>query len=302
MRDPQLAPPAHKFVCGPRRMLAVAAFGAVLLVVFLLVLVASQGSDDGILGGLGGGAGGGGGGGGVDLPSTGPPAGALVGKQLSDFKWVDSKVIPRGAAPEIENITQVAPGVFRHWLRVGKGWHDGDRDLTTGRYALKGRAEMNSLGGSTPMKKGETWLIGSTVKFDDNFVPGSGFCDIAQPVLFQSYFTWGLKGDTMVGQMMVFERGLGSPSKLVREVKVKRGQWFTWTLKVKLGPDGYYGLSVDGDAFQGFPINTEIGHVSRATVGKVSEFGGTWGLYGMMNGPPRDMIVYHANPFLKKVS
>lgn len=236
------------------------------------------------------------------VPGTAnPPAGSIVGKDLKQFAWIDSLVVPRGAAPEVQNITQVGPGVFRHVLRMGNGWHDGDRHLTHGAYAKKGRAELTSLGGGTPMGLGETWLIGSTVLFDKDFQPSQGYCQIAQPVLHQSYFNFDLQGDTMVGRLMVFERGLGSPSRLVREVSVKRGQWLTWTLKVKFGADGSYALSVNGDDFRGININTEIGHVKGATVGKVSQFGGTWGLYCPMNGPARELVVYHANPFLKKV-
>lgn len=234
-------------------------------------------------------------------PTVEPPAGAIVGKNLSQFKWVDSRVVPVGAAPEIQNITQVGPGVFRHVLRMGRGWHDGDRDKTEGRYAVKGRAELTSLGGGTPMKVGETWLIGSTLMFDPGFVPSNGYCQLAQPVLHQSFFNWDLRGNVMVGQLRVFERGLGSASKLVREVRVRRGEWLTWTLKVRFGPDGYYGLSVNGDEFKGLELNTEIGHVRGAQVGKVSHFGGTWGLYMIMDGAPRDCVVYHANPFLKKI-
>ena len=260
-------------------------------------------------GGRGGGDGGvTGGGPGIklkDLPTlpsaANPPAGAIVGKSLSQFKWVDSQVVPRGAAPEIPNIQQVAPGVFKCILRNGRGWHDGDRNLTTGRYAVKGRAELCCLGGNTPYRAGETWLIGSTIMFDKNFVPSSGYCNSHQPVLHQSYISWDLKGDTMVGTLNVFERGLGSSSRAVRTVQVKRGQWVTLVLKVTFGTNGYYGLSVNGDDFKGFNCDTSIGHIHGSQVGKVSSFGGTWGLYMIMNGAPRDCVVYHAMPFIKKL-
>ena len=230
-----------------------------------------------------------------------------MGKTLSHFKWVDSLVIPRGKAPDIPNIVQVDHGVFKHVLRMGPGWHDGDRDKTTGRYAVKGRAEMSSLGGGTPMKQGETWLIGSTVMFADNFVPSKGYCHIAQPVLHQSYVTFDLKGDTMVGAFMAVDYGgkagdaMRASHRKIRETSVKRGQWLSWVIKVKFGRDGYYGVSINGDDFRGIHINTEIGHTRGNQVARVSSFGGTWGLYMIMNGPPRDCVVYHANPFLKKI-
>lgn len=233
--------------------------------------------------------------------SARPPGGAIVGTSLRRFRWIDPSVVPPGNAANIQNITQVSKGIFMHRLRMGNGWHDGDRNKTTGKYTEKGRAELCCLGGNTPYKLGETWLIGSTVMFDKNFVPSRGYCDIAQPVLHQSYFTWDLQGNTMVGSMMVFERGLGSRARLVRQVKVKRGEWFTWTLKVKFGKDGMYMLSINGDDFKGIRLDTRIGHMSGNQVGKVKNFGGTWGLYCMMNGKPRDLIVYHAYPFIKKL-
>lgn len=236
------------------------------------------------------------------LPATAnPPGGATVGKALSQFKWVDSQVVPRGAAPEIPNIQQVGTGVFKCIIRIGKGWHDGDRHLTEGRYAVKGRAEMCCLGGDTPYKLGETWLIGSTILFDKNFVPSNGFCQAYQPVLHQSYFNWDLKGDTMVGSLNVFTRGLGSPSRVVRTVQVKRGEWVSLVMRIKFGTGGSYALSVNGDAFRGIDCDTSIGHIRGAQVGKVSSFGGTWGLYMITDGPPRECVVYHAMPFTKKV-
>lgn len=237
-------------------------------------------------------------------PASVPPAGAIVGKNLSDFKWKDSNVYPPGAAPEIPNIQQIGPATFCHVLRKRDKWHDGDRNMTTGGYTTKMRAEMTALGGNEPYKLGETWLIGSTVRLNPDFVPFKGYCNIMQPVLHQSYFTMHkLEGDTVTGTLFVFEKGLGSKSVPVRTVQFKRGEWVPVVIKVTFGTKGYYGLSVNGDDFQGFPVDTSIGHIFRNQVGKVKEFGGTWGLYSSSNGPaPHNNIVVHANPFVKKVS
>lgn len=225
-----------------------------------------------------------------------------MGNALTQFKWVDSDVIPKGAAPEIENIVQHAPGILKHILRVGNGWADGDRKITTGRQSQKGRAEVCCLHQNTPYKVGETWLIGSTLMFAPDFVPPPGYFQVAQPVLHQSFFNINkLSGNTMSGGMYVFEQGLGSPNRLVRKVSVKRGEWMTWTLKVKFGKDGYYGLSINGDEFQGFNIDTSVGHIQGANVGVVNAHGGTWGAYCPHGGSPRTMVVYHAKPFIKKI-
>lgn len=233
------------------------------------------------------------------LPSTSqPPAGAIVGKTLSDFRWVDVKVVGRGG-PEIPNIQQVAPGVFKCILRQGNGWHDGN--LKAGRQDHKGRAELCCLGGNTPYKIGETWLIGATTLFDPRFMATS-YCQIAQPVLHQSYFNMNKSsGNQVSGGLYVFERGLGSASRLVRNVTVEKGKWFTWVVRVTFGENGSYGLSINGDSFGTTRANTAVGHKSMNQVGRVGAFGGTFGLYMPMGGPPRDVIVYHANMFIKKV-
>lgn len=239
-------------------------------------------------------------------PSAQPPAGATVAKSLSDIRWVDSKVYPPGAAPEIQNIQQIGPAMFSCILRHRGSWHDGDRHLTTGKYATKSRAEMCCLGGNTPYTLGSTWLIGTTVRLNPDFVPSAGYCNIMQPVLHQSYFTMhDLKGDIVTGSLRVFTAGLGSSSRTVRTVQFKRGEWVSLVLKVTFGANGYYGLSVNGDEFQGFNLDTTIGHIKGSKVGKVSSFGGTWGLY-MSTNPLRgqalkDAVVTHANIFIKKV-
>lgn len=240
--------------------------------------------------------------------SATPPPGAIVGTSLKKFSFDESMVHPAKAAPEINNITQVAPGVTMHALRFRGKWNDGDRDKHTGYYVYKARAEMNELGGKKPYKLGETWLIATTLYLAPDFVPSTTYCNTQQPVAFQSYFTWHtIKGDMVTGSLMAFEKGLGTTAKTVRTVTVRRGEWNTFVTKVTFGDNGSYDLSMNGDDFKGIKINTTYAKVKGSEVGKVKEFEGSWGLYmtnrGGVDGKPlRDTVVLHAYPWIKKVS
>ncbi len=236
-------------------------------------------------------------------PAAQPPQGAIVGESLRDFKWIDSTVTPAGAAPEIQNIQELAPRIMCCVLRHRAGWHDGDRTLKTGRYAQKARAEMCCLGGNTPYAIGSTWLIGTTFRVNPDFTSPKGFCQLMQPVLHQSYLQLDkISGDDCTASLRVFTKGLGSASKVVRTIRFKRGQWVPVVLRVTFGPNGEYALSHDGDGFQGIRLDTSTGHVKGATVGKVNAFGGTWGLYMAAKGHKGDAIVQHANMFIKKIA
>ena len=234
-------------------------------------------------------------------PASEPPRGAIVGETLKSFRWIDSLVCPPGAAPEIPNIVQLGPRVFAHVLRHRGTWHDGDRHLSTGGYENKARAELSCLGGNTPYTLGSTWLIGTTVRLNPDFVPSRGYCNIMQPVLHQSYFTLhDLRGDVVTGSLRVFEAGLGSTSRTVRTVQFPRGRWVPLVVRVTFARRGEYALSVNGDEFRGIGgVDTTIGHGQMP-------FGGTFGLYmsatGAVDGrPQRDAIVQHANMWIKRV-
>lgn len=232
--------------------------------------------------------------------SANPPAGAIVGKSLSMFNWVDVKVVGKGGS-EVPNIVEVAPGVFKCFIRIGQGWHDGN--LKPGRQDYKGRAEMHSLGGDSPFKLGETWLIGATTLFPADYSIKDGFCQISQTPKHVGYFNMNkTTSSTVSGGAYVFTRGLGSPSKLVRPVSVPKGKWFSWCFKIKFAQNGYYAMSINGDAFRGVDLDLTIGHVRFNTIGKVLAHGNTWGLYLIASGSPREVAVYHANVFIKKVS
>ena len=234
-------------------------------------------------------------------PAAQPPTGAIVGESLKDFKWVDSTVTPAGAAPEIQNIQQLAPRIMCCVLRHRGAWHDGDRGLKTGRYAQKARAEMCCLGGNTPYAVGSTWLIGTTFRVNPDFTSPKGFCQLMQPVLHQSYLQLDkISGDDCTASLRVFTRGLGSPSKTVRSIRFKRGEWVPVVLRVTFGANGEYALSHNGDGFKGIRLDTSVGHVKGAAVGKVATFGGTWGLYMAAKGHQGDAIVQHANMFIKR--
>ena len=255
------------------------------------------------------------------------PKGALVAETLADFGkgGVDnSLVFPRGAAKEIQNITQVGPRHFRFELRMRgnpwspfnprgtKGaWYDGDRDLEwnegkrDGRYHDKSRAEVHDLFRNTPkepiMKMGESWEIATSVKLDRNFVPSSMYCCIAQPVLDQSFLTLtDIKGDDVTAQLMVFVDGIGSAIKVARTFTIKREQWTSIVVRVEFGRQGRYELSLNGDAFKGIDIDTSKIFAKRKPGSKWGEYGtGTTNVHGQ---PMRDLICEHRDIYLRKVA
>lgn len=228
-----------------------------------------------------------------------PPQGAIVANRLSDFRTVDdSKVWPRGAGPEIVNITEIGPRTFNFVLRHRGSWHDGDRDKNDPK---KSRAEVSSLGGKKGpgMRVGETWDIATTVRLDPGFVPSRGYCNIMQPVFDQSYLSLGkTRGDEVTAQLMAFTNGIGSQARLVRQFTITRGRWTPIVVRVKFAANGSYACSVNGDAFQGINLNTTRGS---------QPFHPKWGLYGpsgndVNNRPLRDQIVQHANIYCARVN
>lgn len=260
-------------------------------------------------------------------PTRDIPKGAFVAEKLSDFgKGVDnSLVFPRGAGPEIDNITQVGPRHFRFELRMRgdpwsphnpkgtKGaWYDGDRDLQwnegkrDGKYHAKSRAEVNWVLDKTKfkvaMKNNETWDIATTVKLDPNFVPGRGYCNIMQPVFDQSFLNLtGIKGDDVTADLTVFTGSkIGTPRKVVRSFVIKRGVWTSIVVRIKFAKNGKYELSVNGDAFKGFEFDTGKLFAERGV-------GMKWGLYTQNRGnvlgkPMKDLIVEHRDIYVRKVA
>lgn len=257
-------------------------------------------------------------------PKSSPiPQGAIVADDLADFGkgrgFDKSLVFPRGAAPEIDNITQIAKGHFRFELRMRgnpwspynprgeKGaWYDGDRDLKwnegkrDGKYHDKSRAEVHDLFRDTPrgpdMKVGQTWDIATTVKLDKNFVPADSYCNIMQPVFDQSFLNLtGIKGDDVTAQLMVFTDGIGSRIKIARTFTIRRGVWTSIVVRVKFSKDGKYEVSVNGDAFKGIGIDTS------------KQVGGSkWGLYSrattnVLGKPMKDLIAEHRDIYVRKV-
>jgi hypothetical protein len=253
-----------------------------------------------------------------------PPAGAIVATKVSDFENVDnSLVFPRGAGPEIQNITDDGPSTFKFVLRHRgnpwstlnpKGergaWYDGDRDLQwnegkrDGKYHDKSRAEVSCLHGHGSKKKpsleiGDKWEIGTTVRLDPDFVPSRGYCNLMQPVFDQSFLNLtGIKGDMVTAQLMVFTDGIGSPIKVARAFEIRRGEWTSIRVRVKFHKNGFYRCSVNGDPFSGVDMDTTNGR---------QPFGPKWGLYmtattDVTGKPVRDSIVWHRNVYLDKLS
>ena len=232
--------------------------------------------------------------------------GACIVETMRDFKFAESFVWPKGAAPEIDNIQQVAPRHFKFILRHRGSWYDGDRNLKNNSKGLaKSRAETyatcyNKLGTDLPFNIGDTWLIGSTVRLAPDFVPGRGYCNIMQPVNHQSFLNLtALRGDVVEAKLGVFSNGIGSKITYARTVQIKRGEWTSLVVKAKFAKDGYYGLSINGDPFQGVALDTTRGGDRKPP------FGGNFGLYGnakegVDRKPLRDQIVEHHTMFYKK--
>ena len=249
-----------------------------------------------------------------------PPSGSIVAESLKDFgkngRGVDnSLVFPRGAAPEIVNITQLAPRHFKFVLRhrgnpwtplnprgTKGAWYDGDRDLQwnegkrDGKYHDKSRAEVSGL--TVVTKLGDTWDIATTVKLDKNFVPSEVYCNIMQPVFDGSFLSLtGIKGNVVTGSLFVFPDGIGSGIKTARDIAIPRGEWVSIVVRVKFAKDGFYQMSVNGDAFKGIKLDTTKARIP---------WGSKWGLYctattDVTGKPMVDSIVEHKNIYMRKV-
>lgn len=258
----------------------------------------------------------------VPLPQEGPntdiPAGARVGNSLSDFNVDNSLVFPRGAANEIQNITQIGKRTFnfvlRHrgnpWSPLNPGgtkgaWYDGDRDLSfnegrhelaPGQYKDKSRAEI--VFKNLTINKGDTWEFGTTVRLDPGFVPSKAYCQIMQPLVHHTYLQLvDLRGNTVIAETGVYENGVNSREFLARKFEIKRGEWTTIKIRTKVDTDGFYWCSVNGDKFQGINANTYRGEWPTNP---------KWGLYGsatwdVFKRPLKDQILQHSNIYAYKV-
>lgn len=269
----------------------------VVLVVFLLVMYPTGSQQGGLSqGGAQGGA--------QDGKGTAAPPGAIVPRNLADLKFAETRVFPPGKGPEIPNIQQVGPAHFKFTLRHRDGWYDGDRDGKNNRMGLaKSRAEtFGFYKYVTPFELGSTWLIGSTVRLAPDFVPSRGYCNIMQPTNHQSFLgLTKLVGDTVTCQLVVFQDGIGTAQRVARTVTFKRNVWTSLVVKTTVGKQGYFGLSINGDAFQGIPCDT------TKSGDRTPPLGGNFGLYGSattgVDGKPLgDQTVEHKNMFLKHLA
>jgi len=249
-----------------------------------------------------------------------PPPGAIIAESLKDFgkngRSVDnSLVFPRGAAPEITNITQIAPRHFRFELRhrgnpwtplnprgTKGAWYDGDRDLQwnegkrDGKYHDKSRAEVSAL--EATIKEGDTWEIATTVKLDKNFVPSRSYCNIMQPVFDGSFLSLtGIKGNVVTGSLFVFPDGIGSDIKTARDISIPREEWTSIRIRIKFAKNGFYQMSINGDPFKGINLDT-----TKAR----TPWGPKWGEYmtattDVTGKPMVDSIVEHKNIYMVKI-
>ena len=251
-------------------------------------------------------------------PDNLPPR-SIVAETLNDFnkgKNVDnSLVFPRGAGPEITNITQVAPRHFKFVLRhrgnpwspfntrgTKGAWYDGDRDLEwnegkrDGKYHDKSRAEVSGL--PAQISNGDTWDIATTVKLDKNFVPSQSYCNIMQPVFDGSFLSLtGIRGNTVTGSLFVFPNGIGKGIRTARDISIPRGEWVSIVVRVKFARGGFYQMSINGDAFKGINLDTTKARFP---------YSNKWGLYctattDVTGKPMVDSIVEHKNIYMRKV-
>ena len=252
-------------------------------------------------------------------PDINIPAGAVVAETLKDFsngKGVDkSLVFPRGTVPDVEHITQVAPRHFKFALRhrgnpwsainphgTRGAWYDGDRNLEwnegkrDGKYHDKSRAEVAGL--TAKICIGDTWEISTTVRLDKNFVPSQSYCNIMQPIFDGSFLSLtGIKGNVVTGSLFVFTDGIGSTILTARDIEIPRGEWVSIRIRIKFAKDGFYQMSINGDAFKGITVDP-----TKAR----QPFGPKFGLYCTattdVNGRPMtDSIVEHKNIYMKKL-
>ena len=248
-----------------------------------------------------------------------PPPGSIVAESLKDFskgKGIDdSLVFPRGAGPEITNITQIAPRHFKFVLRhrgnpwsqynqrgTKGAWYDGDRNLEwnegkrDGKYHDKSRAEVNGL--PAKISNGDTWDIATTVKLDKYFVPSRGYCNIMQPIFDGSFLSLtGIKGNVVTGSLFVFTNGIGSEIKTARNISIPKEQWVSIVIRIKFAQDGFYQMSINGDAFKGINMDTTKARFP---------YSNKWGLYctattDVTGKPMGDSVVEHKNIYMKKV-
>ena len=233
-------------------------------------------------------------------PAEQPPAGALTMVTMKDLNFAKTYPWPRGCMAPIDNISMVQPGHFKFVLRHRGACHDGDRDGKNNAAGMdKSRAEIYGCGRYiTPFEHGSTWLIGTSVRVNADFVPSRGYCNIMQPVNHQSFLTISdLQGDTLTAQLNVFRDGVGTPITTARRFTFRRGEWVALVVKVKFGRDGYYALSVNGDAFQGAAMDTS------KTGDRTFPVGGNFGIYGNFRGVRglalTDWVVEHRNMYLK---
>jgi len=252
-------------------------------------------------------------------PDINIPPGAIVAETLKDFsngRGVDkSLVFPRGAVPDIEHITQIAPRHFKFVLRhrgnpwsplnprgTRGSWYDGDRNLEwnegkrDGKYHDKSRAEVTGL--TAKICIGDTWEISTTVNLDKNFVPSQSYCNVMQPIFDGSFLSLtGIKGNVVTGSLFVFTNGIGSNILTARDIEIPREEWVSIRIRIKFTEDGFYKMSVNGDAFKGINVDT-----TKAR----QPFGPKFGLYctattDVTGKPMTDSIVEHKNIYMKKV-
>ena len=264
------------------------------------------------------------------LPAAGiPPAGSYVVNTLKDFGFIDEPdVFPKGAAPNIQNITQIAPGIFNFYLRhrgdpwsslnphgTKGAWYDGDStgDWNTGKrdgqYHDKSRAECSSWVGKPKgfpeIVVGGTYDIATTVRLNPDFMPSDSYTMVMQPVFDLCYLS--VSGDPTKSNAVGAELGMfgsggtSGSSRTVTAFDLPRGQWTSLIMRLTVGKTGSIKMSVNGGAFKGLDhvdtTNRRSGHPMSIKIGLYSA-----ATTGANRKPLPDQQVQHANVYVHRIA
>jgi len=182
--------------------------------------------------------------------------------------WVVAEHDVERKASNFFNITDVAPGTVRMFLRYRRDWWDGDQ--ATNRRDRQ-RAEVKGLG--PHQKDGQTFEYSTTWRTDPDFTDPAkltaGLSDDGEWVggrkhfchVFQLKATNGSDGPPLVTMSvdagnktadLDFGSGRSGGLKVVRTFPFKAGEWMHVVIRIKIShTNGEAEISVNGDEFKG---------------------------------------------------
>jgi hypothetical protein len=136
------------------------------------------------------------------------------------------------------------------------------------------------------------------VKLDKDFIPSQVYTNILQPIFDGSFLSLtGIRGNIVTGSLFVFTDGIGSKILTVRGISIPRDEWLSIRIRIKFARDGFYQMSVNGDAFKGINLDTTKARFPYSV---------KYGLYctattNVLGKPMKDLICYHRNMYMKKL-